>query len=197
MPNTVQCSGGHYFDLMLFAMCPFCGMPPSYPSQSPPPPAPPMPQGNYAPPPPPPMPQGNYAPPPVPQGNYAPPPPQSAADGCSKKPTAGWLVGTEGACAGKTYALREGRNFVGSSADMDIILTEEPAVSGAGIHAVLTYDPKHKRYYAQCGTSRELYYVNDSVVLEAVPLKADDTITIGSSVFRFVALCGEAFSWQK
>ena len=63
-------------------------------------------------------------------------------------------------------------------------------------HAVITYVPKQKFFLAQPGESRELFYVNDKVVLENVNLNAKDILEIGRSKFMFVPLCGEKFSWD-
>ena len=111
-------------------------------------------------------------------------------------PTVGWLVGVEGPCQGKTYALREARNFIGRAAAMDVVLSEDDHVASTA-HAIIAYVPKQKVCYAQPGLSRELYEVNGEAVLQATALSADDRLTIGASVFRFVPLCGDNFSWDK
>ncbi len=112
------------------------------------------------------------------------------------RPTVGWLVGVEGPCAGQTYPLREERTFIGRAAAMDIVLSDDPQVA-LNAHAIVVYVPKSKTFYAQPGYARALYELNGTVVLETVPLSADDQLTIGTSVFRFVPLCGEVFDWAS
>ena len=204
MPNTVQCPSGHYFDLSRFQFCPFCGAP-AVRQQQPEqtaynqPPMPPQPeQVTYNQPP---MPQPeqmayNQPPmPPMPPMPPAPPVPPVVGGEKNTAPTVGWLVGLEGPCAGKSYSLREQRNFIGRSPAMDIVLSEDDQTA-EDRHAIITYVPKCRKFYAQPGFSRQLYEVNGEAVIDTKVLSADDRLTIGASVFRFVPLCGEAFGWN-
>ena len=204
MPNTVQCPSGHYFDLSRFQFCPFCGAP-AVRQQQPEqtaynqPPMPPQPeQVTYNQPP---MPQPeqmayNQPPmPPMPPMPPAPPVPPVVGGEKNTAPTVGWLVGLEGPCAGKSYSLREQRNFIGRSPAMDIVLSEDDQTA-EDRHAIITYVPKSRKFYAQPGASRQLYEVNGEAVIDTKVLSADDRLTIGASVFRFVPLCGEAFGWN-
>ena len=204
MPNTVQCPSGHYFDLSRFQFCPFCGAP-AVRQQQPEqvaynqPPMPPQPeQVTYNQPP---MPQPeqmayNQPPmPPMPPMPPAPPVPPVVGGEKNTAPTVGWLVGLEGPCAGKSYSLREQRNFIGRSPAMDIVLSEDDQTA-EDRHAIITYVPKSRKFYAQPGASRQLYEVNGEAVIDTTVLSADDRLTIGASVFRFVPLCGEAFGWN-
>ena len=204
MPNTVQCPNGHYFDLSRFQFCPFCGAP-AVRQQQPEqtaynqPPMPPQPeQVTYNQPPMPQPEQMAYNPPPMPPMPPMPPaPPVPPVVGGEKNtaPTVGWLVGLEGPCAGKSYSLREQRNFIGRSPAMDIVLSEDDQTA-EDRHAIITYVPKSRKFYAQPGASRQLYEVNGEAVIDTKVLSADDRLTIGASVFRFVPLCGEAFGWN-
>ena len=133
MANKVQCTGGHWFDLSKFRFCPYCGLPAAVAVQAPVQPAapvmPPMPPAQPMMPPMPPVQNGYYSqtqtiyPAPAPAPFPAPAPaPVTAAP--AAKPPVGWLVGTSGPAKGKTYVIREGKNFVGSAPDMDIVLVE-------------------------------------------------------------------------
>ena len=205
MPNTVQCPSGHYFDLSRFQFCPFCGAP-AVRQQQPEqtaynqPPMPPQPeQVTYNQPPMPLQPEQmayNQPPmPPMPPMPPAPPVPPVVGGEKNTAPTVGWLVGLEGPCAGKSYSLREQRNFIGRSPAMDIVLSEDDQTA-EDRHAIITYVPKSRKFYAQPGASRQLYEVNGEAVIDTTVLSADDRLTIGASVFRFVPLCGEAFGWN-
>ncbi len=205
MPNTVQCPSGHYFDLSRFQFCPFCGAP-AVRQQQPEqtaynqPPMPPQPeQVTYNQPPMPLQPEQmayNQPPmPPMPPMPPAPPVPPVVGGEKNTAPTVGWLVGLEGPCAGKSYSLREQRNFIGRSPAMDIVLSEDDQTA-EDRHAIITYVPKSRKFYAQPGASRQLYEVNGEAVIDTKVLSADDRLTIGASVFRFVPLCGEAFGWN-
>ncbi len=207
MANKVQCTGGHWFDVSKFRFCPYCGLPAAVAVQAPVQPAPPvMPPMQPVPPmhqTPPIMPQQNgyYQ---QPQGVYpvpapaAPPvpPPPPPVPAKAMTPPAGWLVGVGGPVKGKTYVVRENRNFVGCSPDMDVVLPDDGMIS-FGRQAVIVYDPRQRAFYAQPGDSHELCYVNDQVVLGTVPLNSGDVIEIGSSKLSLLPLCGEQFGWDE
>lgn len=110
-------------------------------------------------------------------------------------PVVGWLVCLSGKNKGRSYELHAGRNFVGRAADMDIMLEGDNSVSRVK-HAILVYDARGKKYIAQPGESRELFYVNDEVVLNNVVIKSFDRILIGRTQLLFIALCGENFTWD-
>lgn len=111
-----------------------------------------------------------------------------------KDPVTGWLVCVTGECKGESFNLKSGRNFIGRSSAMDVVLDGDRSVS-RNKHAILVYEPKAHVFIAQPGESRELFYVNDEVVLSNVVLKAYDKLTIGETELLFVPFCGERFSW--
>lgn len=45
------------------------------------------------------------------------------------------------------------------------------------------------------GSSKELFYVNDKLVLNPIELKAMDQLSIGDTKLMFVPLCSEKFHW--
>lgn len=207
MPNTVRCPNGHFFDLMKFQVCPYCGvpasapqMPPMQPMQPMPPMQPMQPMQPMPPMPPMPAPQGYYQPvgmplqPPVVSNDEKTVSASMMAE-MNKKPTVGWLVCIKGASFGKTYPIRENKNFIGRAATMDIMIEGDNSVSREK-HGIITYVPKQRIFLAMPGESRELFYVNDKVVLENMELNPNDKIEIGKSLFLFVPLCGEKFSWD-
>lgn len=110
-------------------------------------------------------------------------------------PVAGWLVCIEGEDFGGSFTIKSGRNFVGRSADMDIVLRGDNSISRVK-HAVILYEPKRREFIAQAGESRELFYLNDEVVLNPVKLNQYDILTIGNTRLMFFPCCGENFSWD-
>ena len=110
-------------------------------------------------------------------------------------PVAGWLVCTEGEEKGKSFIIYPGKNFVGRSEEMDIRLLDR-SVSRKR-HAVIIYEPRLRKFYAQPGESHELFYINDSVVLFDVELHEWDELLIGSTILRFIPFCGERFGWEE
>lgn len=110
------------------------------------------------------------------------------------EPVVGWLVCIDGAQKGKDYRLISGRNFIGRSKKMDVILEGDPSVSREA-HAVVIYEPKSNTYMIQPGVSRELSYLNDQVVLESKAIKVNDVITIGATKLMFIPCCSSKFQW--
>lgn len=117
-------------------------------------------------------------------------------DGMVEKPApvVGWLVCTDGVNKGTDYRLHQGRNFIGRSPEMDVCILGDNTVSRSS-HAIVVYDPRGNVYLAQPGSSKELFYVNDKLVLNPVELKTMDLLNIGDTKLMFVPLCGEQFHW--
>lgn len=110
-------------------------------------------------------------------------------------PVVGWLVCIGGKDFGRSFTLKSGRNFIGRASNMDVPLHGNDTISMEK-HAVIVYEPKKREFYAKEGESRELYYVNDEVVLAPVQLSANDILMVGDASLMFVPFCGEAFSWD-
>lgn len=111
------------------------------------------------------------------------------------EPVVGWLVCIEGNNLGKDYRLISGRNFIGRSQKMDVVLDGDPSVSRES-HAVVVYEPKGNIYLIQPGASKELSYLNDEVVLESKVIKMNDKITVGATTLMFIPCCSENFVWN-
>lgn len=110
-------------------------------------------------------------------------------------PVTGWLVCIEGSDFGNSFTLKSGRNFIGRAANMDVVLKGDNSISREK-HAILLYEPKRREFIAQAGESRELFYLNEEVVLNPVRLKQHDILTIGNTRLMFFPCCGEDFSWD-
>lgn len=110
-------------------------------------------------------------------------------------PVVGWLVCIEGADFGSSFILKSGRNFVGRSGEMDIVLRGDSSISRVK-HAIILYEPKRREFIAQAGESRELFYVNEEVVLNSIRLKQHDILMIGNTKLMFFPCCGENFGWD-
>lgn len=111
------------------------------------------------------------------------------------EPTVGWLTAISGENAGKSYVLKAGRNFIGRASSMDVVLSGDKSISREK-HAIVLYEPRKRQFLVQPGESRELFYVNDEVVVSTVKLQAYDKLLLGSTTLIFVPLCGEQFSWD-
>lgn len=110
-------------------------------------------------------------------------------------PVAGWLVCIEGEDFGGSFTIKSGKNFIGRSSAMDIVLHGDNSISREK-HAILLYEPRRREFIVQSGESRELFYLNDEVVLNPLRLTQGDILTIGSTRLMFFPCCGEHFSWE-
>ena len=97
---------------------------------------------------------------------------------------------------GHSFCLYAGKNFVGRASDMDICLKGDDSVSRTK-HAIITYEPKERKFFAQPGESHELFYVNDNVVLTSAELKDRDEISVGKTKLVFVPFCDSKYGWEK
>lgn len=111
------------------------------------------------------------------------------------EPVVGWLVCIEGDVLGKAFELKNGKNFIGRSTNMDVVLAGDASVSRER-HAIVTYEPKGRVFFAQPGESRELFYVDDQVVLMSIQLKDRSILSVGNTKLMFIPLCGPDFSWD-
>lgn len=111
------------------------------------------------------------------------------------EPCVGWLVGLNQEVFGQSFILKSGKNFIGRSNDMDIVLAKDNTVS-RNKHAILIYEPKSRMFIAQPGESRELFYLNDEVVLNNQQMKKNDILLIGNTRLMLIPCCDEQFCWE-
>ena len=111
-------------------------------------------------------------------------------------PVVGWLVIVDGPGKGRAREIVSGRNAVGRGADNDISLDFGDSQISRVKHAVISYDPRGRRFYIQHGEGANLTYLGDQPVLSPCELEAFSPITLGDTVLRFVPFCGSDFDWQ-
>ena len=111
-----------------------------------------------------------------------------------ENPVCGWIVCISGARRGKDYKIREGKNFIGRSDDMDIQILGDNKIERRN-HAIIVFDPKNKETVLLPGDSNGLVYLNGNVVYSPERIGEDSVIEIGNSKFLFVAFCGDKFMW--
>jgi hypothetical protein len=111
------------------------------------------------------------------------------------EPVVGWLVAVEGSHRGEDFRLKSGRNFVGRSAQMDVCLEKDRSIARER-HAIVVYDPKTGTFLVQAGESKELFYLNDKVVLTVEELKPYDALSLGEARLLFMPFCSKDFNWE-
>ena len=112
-------------------------------------------------------------------------------------PVVGWVIVMDGPGKGKSLPLGYGMNSVGRSKTERINLDFGDEQISRTQHAIITYDPRGRKYFVQHGGGKNLTYLNeDDPVLTPMELKGGEDIIIGSTKLRFLPFCGKEFDWQ-
>lgn len=112
-------------------------------------------------------------------------------------PVVGWLVVVDGPGRGRSVELGYGMNIVGRGPANRIVLDFGDDQISTDDHFRIAYDGAHRRFHLVPGRGTNLVYLAGAPLLSPVPLDGHAEIRIGSTVLRFVALCGDAWDWGQ
>ncbi len=112
-----------------------------------------------------------------------------------KRLPTGWLVCTEGEDYGSSFMLASGKNFIGSAANMDIVLHGDADIAWER-HAIVFYEPKKREFFIQTGETDQPIYLNGKEIEGLAGMHAHDVLKIGKSVLVFFPCCSKTFSWD-
>ncbi len=146
----------------------------------------------------------------TPPGGIAPAPGLSPAQGVAgdapaadvgevTDPVVAWVVVVGGPGRGNALELGYGMNQVGRNPDNRVPLPFGDQEISRSAHAVITYDPRSRKYFVQPNTQgSNLTYIGaeQSPVLTPVELFGGELIRMGGTTLKFVPLCGESFDWS-
>lgn len=110
-------------------------------------------------------------------------------------PVVGWLVCIDGVNKGKDYSMHSENNYIGRDQEMDICVVGDENISRKK-HAIISFDPRTKKYYFSPGSGRNIVRLNNQAIFMTNELKYHDIIELGETKFIFVPLCDEDFTWQ-
>jgi len=110
-------------------------------------------------------------------------------------PPVGWLVAIDGPGKGSVLTLGVGLNSIGRGDEARVSIPFSDNEISRGKAVVIAYDKKNNQYFLLPGDGKTIAYVEDSPILQNQVLSSGDSFSLGASVFRFVALCDENFSW--
>jgi hypothetical protein len=116
--------------------------------------------------------------------------------GAMHDPVVGWLVVVVGPGRGNALPLGYGLNGIGRGPRARVRLDFGDLEISRDQHAVITYDPRGRRFYLQHGGGTNLTYLDQQPVLTPSELKGDEIIVLGQTQLRFVPFCGANFDWQ-
>lgn len=111
-------------------------------------------------------------------------------------PVVGWLVVTAGPGRGAAIELTSGMNAIGRGDDIHVQLDFGDDTISRDAHAYVTYDDEARRFHVSHGGKTNLVRLNNAPVLMTEGLSHGDTLRIGATSLRFIALCGPDFDWS-
>lgn len=117
-----------------------------------------------------------------------------AFSGDGNQPVVGWLVCELGPERGRSYVIRNGRNFLGRSYGSDIIISDDPLISSTN-HCSIIFEPQKCCFYiypSENGVTR----LNGEVLKKERIITDEDTVAVGKSVFRMIPYCKEGRVWK-
>lgn len=109
----------------------------------------------------------------------------------------GWIVVVEGPGRGACFTLGDGVSQIGRGEDQAIRLDFGDASISRNNHAAVAFDNEVGKFFLGHGGKSNLVRLNGRPVLSTEELATADRIKIGETVLRFVALCGDGFSWAE
>lgn len=101
----------------------------------------------------------------------------------ASKKTVGLLVVTEGEMCGAGFLIKEGKNSVGRSSNMDVALTAEPTISRKQ-HAVIEY--RDGEYILSRTDEEKVILVNGMPIGGEIKLSDRDNIRLGDCGLTFI-----------
>lgn len=111
------------------------------------------------------------------------------------QPVTGWLICINGGERGKDYRLHAGKNFVGRSTSMDVVLVDDKTIS-RDKHCSVAYDPKGNSFYIASEGGNTIY-LDDKLVDSPMRLQEGNRITIGETELIFIPFCREGRTWES
>lgn len=131
------------------------------------------------------------------------PQPMTAPVAQTRTPTAmgalpvGFLVVVGGPGRGAHFALEAGVSQIGRGPDEDIPLTFGDSAIARHAHASVAFDAEACAFYVGHGGTKNMVRLNGKPVLSTEALHSHDILRVGETSLMFVALCGEAFDWNR
>jgi hypothetical protein len=107
----------------------------------------------------------------------------------------GWLVVVEGPGLGAAVPLLTGVSQIGRDEDQAVQLDYGDTSISRANHAAIAFDEEERAFYIGHGGKSNLVRLNGKPLLSTEQVKHGDTVKIGETSLRLVALCGESFSW--
>ncbi|MDA9865168.1 FHA domain-containing protein [bacterium] len=104
---------------------------------------------------------------------------------------------TKGAGFGECFGIKSGMSQIGRGEDQAIRLDFGDMAISRENHAAIVYDPKKHSFLIGHGGKSNIVRLNGKPVVSTSDLKDGDTIEIGETQMRFIAICSDEFDWKS
>ena len=108
---------------------------------------------------------------------------------------AGWIVVISGPGRGSCFTVHTGVSQIGRGEDQAVRLDFGDTSISRNNHAAVAYDDEQGKFFLGHGGKSNLVRLNGMPVLSTEAMSNGDTIRIGETTLKFVAMCGEEFTW--
>ncbi len=112
-----------------------------------------------------------------------------------KFPT-GWIVVIDGPGRGSSFSLHAGVSQIGRGEDQTVRLDFGDTSISRNNHAAVAFDEEQGTFFLGHGGKSNLVRLNGKPVLSTEEMTDGDEIRIGETSLKFIALCGENFTWN-
>ena len=133
---------------------------------------------------------------PAPVGGRAITAPAKPARDLAPSQVVGWLAVVEGPGRGEVMTLGYGVNDIGRGADARVRLDFGDVAIDLRSQAAIIYTARSRRFYLQAIAPGN-WVDGCPVVGKSVELTGGETLRMGQTRLRFVALCGSGFDWRE
>lgn len=108
----------------------------------------------------------------------------------------GWIVVVDGPGRGASFSLHAGVSQIGRGEDQTVRLDFGDTSISRNNHAAVAFDPEQNKFFLGHGGKSNLVRLNGKPVLSTEEMSDGDEIRIGETSLKFVALCGDEFTWN-
>lgn len=109
----------------------------------------------------------------------------------------GWVVVVKGPGYGESFPIKSGMSAIGRGTDQAVSLDFGDSTISRSQHAAIVYDPESVQFYLGHGNKSNIVRLNGQPVISNELIKTGDLIRLGQTTLRFIALCGEDFTWSE
>ena len=108
----------------------------------------------------------------------------------------GWIVVIDGPGRGASFTLQNGVSQIGRGEEQTVRLDFGDTSISRNNHAAVAYDDETGKFYLGHGGKSNLVRLNGKPVLSTEEMSDGDEIRIGETSLKFIALCGDEFTWS-